>query len=442
MVYYSLDEPEKAMEQENLSYSFWNSVIFVGKDLDFPWLSHFLTCLNHRYGHLVKDAHIEPDAVSKAELRELLDITITINKLYHTNRELFNVFGGTRYDFMLWDAQFLSGLISFDHLVENIYEKKRELSPDDYSINALYTNISLNSYLMFYAAKMRKLRDRKDEIIAFASKEAIERLSAIPMNVSPTEVGNLLQAFVRNLNDVFDPASQLQFVMRMTTFRHIPTYAHSIVVGKIALCLTEYLAKNDPAAFIGFMGIKDAGEVVGRIDELREFAELSGLCHDVGRITYVTNPFMLSRILTDEEYETVKRHTVDGATLLSREDGNMTNKGFIDIIKGHHRYYDNSGGYPEDYDTSDSEYKLMIDIIFIANALDAGTDRLSKAYTDAKSMEEICEEIISRSGTRYAPFVGYALKDARLLESIRRILEKDRKDAYYTAYLYNQGKEG
>ena len=58
-----------------------------------------------------------------------------------------------------------------------------------------------------------------------------------------------------HLSSVFDPAEQLDFVLKMTTFRHIPTYAHSIMVSKIALCLTEYLLSENPHCFVGCIGI-------------------------------------------------------------------------------------------------------------------------------------------------------------------------------------------
>jgi len=439
MMYYSLGEPQNAQDEEERIFSFWNSIIYRGKDLDFPWLSYFLACLNHRHGYLAKSAHTEPDKLNKAQLQSILDNSMTINKLYHTNSELFKVFGGTRYDFMLWEAQFLSGLISYDHLAENIHNRKKEFAPDDYSADALYAKITLNSYLMFYAAKMYKLSDRKDEIITSMSRDAIERLSSIPMTVSSSDLGSLLQTFSKDLSEAFDPVRQVEFILEMTTFRHIPTYAHSIIVGKIAVLLTEYLIDNSPESFIGFMGIESPGEVAEKTDDLRKFAYMSGLCHDVGIIPYTSNPFMISRILTDEEFEAIKRHTTDGAMMLSREDVDIANRGYINVIKGHHRFYDNSDGYPNDYDTSDSEYKLMIDVISVANALDSATDNISKIYAEAKTLEVVCDEVISVAGTRYPPFVVNALKDGVLLEKLRNVLNADRRDAYYTAYLHAWG---
>jgi len=442
MMYYHTHGAKKAIESEELCFSFWNQLLFMGKDLDFPWLNYFMACLNHRHGHLATTAHTDPDGATKAELREILDIAITINKLYSKNRDSFSVFGGTRYEFMLWEAQFLSDLISFDHLYENCYRKKAEFSPDDFSPDALFVKLQLNSYLMFYAAKMQKLKDRKDDIIAAVSKDAVDAFSLIPMSVSPANVSEHLRFFASNLSDVFDPVEQMDFVLRMTTFRHIPTYAHSIMVGKISEYLTKRLINQCPDRFIGCLGFDNAGEVAEHADDLYRFVEIGSLCHDIGKISYVCNPYMHTRLLTDEEYAVIKAHPEDGAAMLTRDDNADINSAYIEVIMGHHKFYDNSGGYPEDYDTSKLKNKMLIDIIAVANVIDSATDLIGRAYSEPKTLDGIIAEISSGAGVLYSPIVAGALKDDAVAAEIKHILDVDRKNAYYTAYLHAWSNEG
>jgi len=150
MTLYYLDDPEasaiEAMAKEESTFSFWNSIIFEGKDLDFPWLNYFLSCHNHRHSFLTRKVRTDPDSETKPALRMILDTAITMNKLYQKSRDLFSAFGGSRFDFILWEAQFLSGLISFDHLRENIQKRKAEFSPDDFSSDAMYVKIQLSSF--------------------------------------------------------------------------------------------------------------------------------------------------------------------------------------------------------------------------------------------------------------------------------------------------------
>ena|GEM_PF-2020474 len=427
---------EAAMAIEESNFSFWNGIIFSGKDLDFPWHTWFLSCLNHRHSHLTATVHKDPDSESKAGIKRILDTAISMNKLYNKNHKMFNVFGGARFDFFLWEAQFLSGLISFDHLYNNVYEKKAEFTPDDFSLDAMFVKIQLCSYLMFYAAKMKKLRDRKDEIVKSVSKDAIEQFSRIPMSVNPVNVSQQLKNFASNLSDIFAPKEQLDFVLKMSTYRHIPTYAHSIVVGKIAVILTKYLIANEPECFVGMIDITGGDEVKDRAERLYSFVMSCGLGHDIGKISYVCNPYMQARVPTEEELEIIKRHPDAGVQMMSREDESEHNSGLLDVIRGHHKYYDNSDGYPEDFNIRESKHRTMIDIISVADAIDSATDDIGYTCVEAKDIEVVCAEIIAGAGTRYSPTVSSALENEDVLAEIAFVLDSGRKDAYYKAYLH------
>jgi len=436
MVYYFLDEPEKAMEIDEFSFCFWNKLMFTGIDLDFPWLNYFLTCLTHRYSFLSKKVHSDPDSETRDVLRKLLETAIMINKLYQKNRESFQVFGGTRYDYVLWEAQFLNGLISFDMLCENIEKRKAEFAADDYSPDAMYVKHDLNIYMMFYAKSMQRLRGRKDELVASVSSDTIEYFFRIPVSVDPRGVSEQLVNSAMHLSSAFKPDEQLDFVKELTTFRHIPTYAHSIMVSKIALCLTEYLITENPSCFVGCLGIDGVDNVRKSEPELLRYAEKSGLCHDIGKISFVMNPYINARILTEEEFEFIKRHPYYGKSMMMRDDGDDAPSSckYVDVIFGHHKFYDNSGGYPEDFDINSAGNKIMINIISAADSIDAATDDTIKTYSQSKSLDEVCGEIIAEAGVRYSPVVAEALGDRRLRDSISILLEKERTRAYYTAY--------
>jgi len=208
------------------------------------------------------------------------------------------------------------------------------------------------------------------------------------------------------------------------------------MVGNVALLLTKHLADKNPACFIGCLGTTDEADVIAHKKELYEFAEMCGLCHDIGKTACIDNPYMHIRILTPEEFEIIKEHPSEGVKMMTREDGDTTNEGYIDVIAGHHKYYDNSAGYPEDVDVSKSKHKMMIDIIAVSNSLVSATDPISRTYTDIKSLESIREEIKAEAGTRYSPILAELLDDKKVFSEIKKLLEKESINAYYTAYLH------
>jgi response regulator RpfG family c-di-GMP phosphodiesterase len=436
MALYAMGKTDDAIEAEGKIFSFWNKLIFTGKDLEFPWLNFFLSVYNTKYAHEVKQVRAEPEQESKENIARILDTAMTINKLYHKNRESHSVFGGSRYDFYLWEAQFFSGLISFDQLSENIQKRQALFSEDDYSADAVYANTQLPSFLMFYASKMRKLADKKDEVLARESKKLMQYISLIPINYNPNEISERIQLIASNLSDILTPMEHLDFVMKMTTFRHIPTYAHSIMVGKIAVCLTKYLVLKKPSCLVGYMDFKHVEDVINNADMLYNYAQTSGLCHDIGKITYIYNPFMLSRELTESEMEIVRKHANAGNLMLARSNSDSLYTDYSEVILGHHKYYDNSDGYPDDYSINRSSQTMMVDIITVADSIDAATDDIGKVYAEAKNLTTVISEIKADSGRRYSPAIADLLECEDVLASLEFIINEERIDAYYTAYLH------
>ena len=441
MMYSSRGDTEAAYKVEEDNFSFWNSIIFTGADADFPWVNYFLNGLTHRHNRLIRGLHSEPDEVPKTDLRELLDTTITQNKLYNRNRELFSVFGGTRYDYHLWEAQFVNGLISFDNLLELVSNKKAELKDEDYSLDAMYVKISMSSQLMFYATKMKRLRDRKDEIVEKMSREIIDYFMAAPTVLSAHELSSNVNTVASQSNDIFEPAEHVDFLLKMTICRSIPMYAHSIMTSKIAVFLTEILIRQKPVCFIGCLGIKTEKQVQKRAEELFSLAELGGLCHDIGKNSYISNPYMHIRNPTEEELEVIKGHPSTGATLLKRNDNNTFHNALVDVVKGHHKHYDNTGGYPDDYNADESPCKIMTNIISAANKIDRATDDIGNTHFKIKDVDEICKKIIKKAGTQFSPDVAAVFEDEKTIDELRSMLTAQRSKAYYTAYLQS-GKGG
>jgi len=441
MMYSSMQEPEEAYKVEEENFSFWNSILFTGKDEDFPWVNYFLNGLTHRHNRLIKGLHSEPDEVPKDVLRELLDTTITQNKLYNRNRELFSVFGGTRYDYHLWEAQFANGLISFDNLLELVENKKAEFKDDDYSLDAMYAKIHMSTIMMFYATKMKRLQDRKEEVVERISREIIDYFMAVPTELSAHELSSNVTSVASQFNDIFAPDEHIDFLLKMTICRSIPMYAHSIMVGKIAVFLTEILIGKNPACFIGCLGITDIKQVEEKVSELSHLAEVGGLCHDIGKNSYISNPYMHIRNPTEEEMEVIKGHPSAGATLLLRNDDNNFHNALVDIVKGHHKHYDNKGGYPEDYNIDESPCKIMVNIVAVANKIDRATDDVGNTHFKTINIDDACKKLVKRTDKRFSPDVTAILNDEKTVELLSHMLSAERSKAYFKAYL-QAGKGG
>ncbi|QWB99413.1 PAS domain S-box protein [Mycoplasmatota bacterium] len=142
-------------------------------------------------------------------------------------------------------------------------------------------------------------------------------------------------------------------------------------------------------------------------DVLREL-EMSGLFHDIGKISIPDSILYKPERLTDEEYEIIKQHTRNGYMIL-RAAGE-----YSDLAKNalyHHEHF-NGKGYPEGL--SGENIPLQARIICVADAYEAMTS--NRPYRQAMSKEKAIEELIKYKGSQFDPkivdvFVNDVLKN-------------------------------
>jgi len=136
-------------------------------------------------------------------------------------------------------------------------------------------------------------------------------------------------------------------------------------------------------------------------DEAREMG-LAAVLHDIGKIqvpdAILNNPGSLS----EQEWETMRRHTVWGANFLHGHKG-------FDLAEmvahSHHERWD-GGGYPRGI--KGDEIPEAAAITTVADTFDAITN--DRPYRRGRAAAEAIEEIMSCAGTQFSPRVAEALK--------------------------------
>lgn len=219
-------------------------------------------------------------------------------------------------------------------------------------------------------------------------------------------------------------------VMMLTIKRRIHTFSHSVIVSKLATLIARKLIGSNPLYFDGIG--KNPADILG-------FVNTASLLHDVGKsdIAHIIN--IQNRALTDQEFALIRKHPEIGGQLLESIPSLSV---FADIARGHHKYYDGSAGYPEEFDNLKSDYKNIIDLITVCDSIDAGTDNLGRSYSEAKPFSKILEELNEEKGTRYSPLIVDTITgDEMLIEQIESIISVGRENVYYEIYRqYMQGE--
>lgn len=138
-------------------------------------------------------------------------------------------------------------------------------------------------------------------------------------------------------------------------------YAHSINVALVCRAIGKWLKFNR--------------------DDLDDLT-LAGLLHDIGKINIPPEVLNKSGKLTDEEFEMVKKHPLDGRKML-KQCPHMDSR-FLNAALQHHERSDGSG-YPRGLD--DDEIDDFAAIVAIADVYDAMT--ATRSYRNAMSPFEV-----------------------------------------------------
>ena len=152
------------------------------------------------------------------------------------------------------------------------------------------------------------------------------------------------------------------------------TNGHSFRVSEYSVALAKRLGRDEKEIY-----------------ELKREA----LLHDIGKIGVPDAVLNKPGRLDNDEYATVKSHTVIGRTIL---EGLEDMNGAAEVAMYHHERWD-GGGYPSGKSGKDIPEHARI--VSIADAYDAmSSDRI---YRKARSFEEIKEDMISQRGKQFDP---------------------------------------
>ena len=137
----------------------------------------------------------------------------------------------------------------------------------------------------------------------------------------------------------------------------------------------------------------ELGVSPARLDALR----FAGLFHDIGKLRVPDAILLKPGVLTPEEYEVVKRHPEDGATIVGHL-GRLREA--VPLIRHHHERWDGMG-YPDGL--AGDAIPLEASIVGLADAWDAMTT--VRPYSGALSIEAAINEIRAGRSTQFAPAV-------------------------------------
>lgn len=285
-------------------------------------------------------------------------------------------------------------------IVEYVAQSKYGIPDEEmrYTINAMYRSA------VSFAFRMPKLSKLTSWLAGYS--DLIRKFPDIPGGMSFEELGlNLLAAF------------------------HPPSYIHSRMVAKLAACLAGHLVDLHPELFVRVCGCDSKYRAYLFREKICDHAYHAGLCHDFGKLMIIDTVFVYGRSLLDTEYEILRSHAPMGAKLLSEHE---STKEYAEVALLHHRWYDDTDGYPED--SEEGRNNTIVDIISCADCMDAATDRVGRSYNKGKTLDQYIREVDEGSGTQYAPYMDELLHVPAVRKDLEYLLSTGRQSVYRDTY--------
>lgn len=268
---------------------------------------------------------------------------------------------------------------------------------------------------MFCHDIIRMFRHRKDQQNSTQYNQTLELVSTNPR-------------LIKYLSD----KDRIGFVMELNVATQVTTYAHSTHVARLAEALMKGIIRHRKQLLVGKLGITSKWQVRLHQSQLINFITQAALCHDVGKnsiVSVVNNDY---RQLNDEERRIIRMHPRMGLKYLKISKELRL---YHDTTLGHHKWYNGKGGYPSDFDNTQSPYRFMIDIVTLCDCMQAATERVGRNYRQEKSFEKVMGELREGAGTRYNPDLVKLIDDVpELYKELEKIAIYGWPDIYYEIY--------
>jgi len=213
-----------------------------------------------------------------------------------------------------------------------------------------------------------------------------------------TEIGELAQSF----NVMAEDIQQYINDLKRASEENRQLFIDSIEMIAAAVDAKDPYTKGHSARVSQYSVILAAE--VGLDDQEIKKVRASATLHDVGKIGVEDYVLQKPGVLTDEEFELMKRHTIIGFEIV-RQVQQLADT--LPGIRWHHESLDGTG-YPDGI--RGDEIPLLVRIISVADTFDAITT--DRPYQSGRDFPAALEILKKHAGTHYDPVVVDAMHSA------------------------------
>ncbi len=364
------------------------------------------------------ESQVELDANDAADVYEA---TKNIRKALQENQAAY----GDNFadNFIAYEliASYHNKMISLDELIKELDCYSRPVENDTELHNALRV-FAIGSTYLRYVFISNISQDEKKRILDEKIKIAYQYGNNLKIEQNYFIDEYIIQ-FLYTVKDLCDYDEAKKIIFNTFIYRHKQTYVHTISVSRIVEEIAKTILTTNPHYFDNCFEqrITDTKVILTRLKEM-------ALMHDTGKYGCMLFAQNCSRKLTDDEFNMIRIHPRFGINLFPK----ATPKYVKDAVLYHHCWHNGMGGYPTALEPTNNQ--PIIDIISIADSIDAATDYICRPYNSEKSLATLIAEFKDLAGTRYSQKVVDVLVDKDLLAKIEDIIGPKRAELIAEVY--------
>jgi putative nucleotidyltransferase with HDIG domain len=198
-------------------------------------------------------------------------------------------------------------------------------------------------------------------------------------------LGALLSVFARERRERIGTAIELSSAYRGT----------ALLLGDVLGEDDEYTGTHSQGVVVFALAIADELRIH---EEERRLVEFGALLHDIGKMSTPKEILHKPGPLDDDEWETMRRHTIDGQRMLDQVGGTLHDAG--EVVRASHERFDGNG-YPDHL--RGHEIPLAARVVSVADAYSAMTTR--RTYREPLPHDVAAQELKANAGTQFDPAV-------------------------------------
>lgn len=423
---YNANESDLAMLRRALALA--DDPFYLREASDFSWDYHVYRTL-HNFAMLTERNNA--NGYDKKQLAEINRYTLMLYEKWKEHPEAFEgVCTEETIELYLARNGYLAGSMhkeAYKDALREIIDRRNER---DFSAAGIVINL-LAPLEWVLVTSDETLSAEEEEFLAAYYEHLVGYVYHIPKKGSFSFMLTFLTDHLMHYRTVAQGLSFETICLRLMAALHPPTYVHSLSTADIAVCLATHLIEKKPELFQGVLGTEDVQSVRRKQKDIIEYVRHAALMHDVGKLFIMETILTYGRQLFSHEYELINAHPQIGAQVLAMHADTVD---YAEVALGHHRDYDNGGGYPLSFDTRKAAAPAVVALIACADCLDASTDMVGRSYKDGKTLARFKEELDAGSGTKYAPYIAALFEDEAVCTDVEALIAIGRDDNYRETY--------